>query len=404
MNKKFIDNNIYIDNLNILLRVDYNVPIINSVIQNDNRITNTFETINLLFSKNINNLIIISHLGRPKGKIVDSLSLKPIYNYLKKKYNNMVVKFTTLDLAKDIIDNSNKSIILIENIRFHPEEEMIDSSKEEICQFQKKIHNLADVYINDAFGTCHRKHSSIIANGYEIKLGGLLIKKELINISKVLNNPKRPFVCILGGAKVNDKIKLIYNLLDLVDDIIIGGGMAFTFMKMLYTMPIGNSLFDIEGSGEINKIMKKANEKNVNIHLPIDFLCGDSFNNKCNICYSDIKIGVPNGYMGLDIGMKSSIKFSKIIKKSKTILWNGPMGVFEFDKFSLGSKLITNDIYKATECYDTGNAIIGGGDTASCFYRFSARNPNIHISTGGGATLKLLEGGELPGITTLNIT
>lgn len=399
MNKKFIDNpNINFINKNILLRVDFNVPIKNNIIQDDKRIVSTLPTIQFLCKQKINNLIIISHLGRPKGKYVKELSMRIVYSYLQQMLPKKQVLFVDLENARKTIENNKNCIILLENIRFYSEEEN-QASFEKIELFQKKISNLADIYVNDAFGTSHRAHCSMIAKGYSIKLGGFLIKKELQEINNVIQSPIRPFTCILGGAKVSDKIKLIYNLLEKVDDIIIGGGMAFTFLKELENMEIGKSLYDEEGAKEIPKIMEKAKKNNVKIHLPLDFVGSKEFNNNESKIFNSKFIS--KDYMGLDIGIKSVMYFSEIISKSKTILWNGPMGVFEFSKFSIGSMRIVDEIEKVSEINNV-KTVIGGGDTANCYQKFSSKTLFVHISTGGGATLELLEGKVLPGIQTLN--
>ena len=231
MNKKFLDTIEYsISDKNILLRTDYNVPIKDDVIINDDRIKESLPTIDLLWEKGVKNIIIVTHLGRPSGKRTLGLSLEPIKKYLQKIYTDHDVYLTDLYQSQTVLSNKRNSIILIENIRFYPEEER-KSSQINIELFEQKLAKLADIFVNDAFGTCHRNHCSMMGKGYEYKIGGLLVKKELTNILPKINSPKRPFVCIMGGAKVSDKIKLIYNLLDKVDHIIIGGGMAFTFLK-----------------------------------------------------------------------------------------------------------------------------------------------------------------------------
>ena len=240
MNKLFIDDNIDFNNKNVLIRVDFNVPIDyeKNNITNYNRINSTLPTIDYLIKKQTNNIIIITHLGRPKGKVVPELTLKLIKEYLEKKIKKQV-HLLNLD---DYLKNKNKfnnTITLIENIRFHPEEER-KSNENEIKQFENKLSQLADIFVNDAFGACHRNHCSIMGKGYDLKLGGLLLKSELKNLKKVMNNVNKPFTCIIGGAKVHDKIKLIYNLIDKVDNIIIGGGIVFTFLKVLYNMEIGD--------------------------------------------------------------------------------------------------------------------------------------------------------------------
>ena len=400
MNKKFIDN-VNLKNKNILLRVDFNVPMDkeNKNITNHKRINATLPTINHLLQQDINNLVILSHLGRPKGKIVPELSLKLVQEYLQKVIKQNINLLSIDDYLKNK-DNFKNSITLIENIRFHPEEER-KSDDDKINEFENKLSQLGDVFVNDAFGACHRNHCSIMGKGYNLKLGGLLLKSELKNIEKVMNNVKRPFTCIIGGAKVNDKIKLIYNLIDKVDYLIVGGGMVFTFLKVLYNMKIGNSLFDEEGAKFVPEIMKKAEEKNVKIIFPEHFVCGDNFSNNANINIFDVKNGIDDGYMGLDIGIKSIMNFEEYLNKSKTILWNGPIGVFEFEKFSSGSKVLIEHIKKITDRLDA-DVVIGGGDTASCAQKFGLIGPSIHISTGGGATLTLLEGSEMPGIETLS--
>lgn len=401
MNKQFLDTIDYsISGKNVLLRTDYNVPIKNNIIINDERIMASIPTINLLWDKGVNNIIIVTHLGRPKGKRVSELSLEPIRKHISKLFLAHETYLIDLDKSKDLISKVQKSIIMIENIRFHPEEER-KSNQEDIKNFEKKIASLADIYVNDAFGTCHRNHCSMMGKGYNYKIGGLLVKHELNNILPKINNPERPFVCIMGGAKVSDKIKLIYNLLDKVDHLIIGGGMAFTFLKVLNNFQIGNSIFDSEGAKEITSIIDRAMEKGVKIHLPIDFMSGDDFSEDCKKQYVDEDQYIPEGYMGLDIGIKSCMKFDNVLKKAKTILWNGPMGVFEFESFSHGTKLIISKIENFTEKLQA-SAIIGGGETATCFKMYSKTSLGVHVSTGGGATLTLLEGSILPGILTLN--
>jgi len=401
MNKKFLDTIEYsISDKNILLRTDYNVPIKDDVIINDDRIKESLPTIDLLWEKGVKNIIIVTHLGRPSGKRTLGLSLEPIKKYLQKIYTDHDVYLTDLYQSQTVLSNKRNSIILIENIRFYPEEER-KSSQINIELFEQKLAKLADIFVNDAFGTCHRNHCSMMGKGYEYKIGGLLVKKELTNILPKINSPKRPFVCIMGGAKVSDKIKLIYNLLDKVDHIIIGGGMAFTFLKILKNYEIGDSIFDPVGAKEIKSIMSKAAEQGVKIHLPIDFKTGNNFSEDCKKQYIDEGENIPEGYMGLDIGIKSCTKFDEVLKKARTILWNGPMGVFEFESFSQGTKSITSKIGDVTERLQA-SAIIGGGETATCFKMYSYTKLGVHVSTGGGATLSLLEGTSLPAIDVLD--
>lgn len=399
MNNIIDRSNISIKDKNIVLRVDYNVPLKNKKITDTNRIDNTIETINYLFKKDINNLVIISHLGRPNGKIINDLSLKPVFHHLKNYIPHL--QFMNLDECLNK-KNTFKKVILLENIRFHPEEERkCDNDKIDI--FEKKLATLGDIFINDAFGTSHRNHCSVIGKYFKFKFHGLLIKRELSKLISLTENFERPFTCILGGAKVNDKIKLIYKLIDKVDNIIIGGGMAFTFLKIRENMNIGSSLYDKDSEEEVKKILEKAKEKNVKIYLPIDFVAGDSISDKAKTSYFTIEEGIKEGFIGLDIGMKSAIKFGKIIRQSNTILWNGPLGVFELDKFSLGSKMISGSLIRVSELKIlTANIIIAGGDTVSCFKKNNFSSPFIFLSTGGGSTLKYLEGSKMPGLEEIS--
>jgi phosphoglycerate kinase len=301
------------------------------------------------------------------------------------------------------------SVILLENLRFHVEEEgkgvAPDGSKtkatpEATKEFRASIAKLADVYCNDAFGTAHRGHSSMVGEGYPIKCAGFLMLAELKAFAKVLDKPSKPVLAILGGAKVSDKIQLIKNMLDKVDKMIIGGGMAFTFLKVLNNMEIGNSLFDEEGSKIVNEIMEKAKASGVEIILPVDFVCSEKFGEDGAIQTSTLEKGVPAGFMGLDCGPASIVKNAEAVKASKTILWNGPMGVFEMASFEKGTKALMDDVVAAT-----GNGVItviGGGDTATACKKYDTETKVTHCSTGGGASLELLEGKELPGVTALD--
>jgi len=254
--------------------------------------------------------------------------------------------------------------------------------------------------VNDAFGTAHRAHSSLVGVQLSQRASGLLMKKELEYFSKALDNPQRPFLAILGGAKVQDKILLIENLLDKVNEMIIGGGMAFTFLKVLNNLEIGNSLFDQDGAAIVRKLMDKAKANNVKIHLPVDFVCGDKFGDDASVKEVDLTTGVPKGWMGLDCGPKSADIFVEAIHRAKTIVWNGPAGVFEFEKFAKCTKRIMDAVVEVT---GKGSiTIIGGGDTATCAAKFGTEKLVSHVSTGGGASLNLLEGKELPGVSALS--
>ena len=295
----------------------------------------------------------------------------------------------------------------MKNFRFHPEEEgsfvaedkkKVKCDKDKIVHFRSQLSELGDVYVNDAFGTAHRAHSSMVGFTCPVRASGFLLKKELTYFSKALECPERPFLSILGGGKVKDKIQLIMNLLDKVDEMVIGGAMAFTFEKVLNDMDIGKSLFDEEGAKIILDIMAKATERGVKIHLPTDYIGADKFDRAAKASYHKRSDGLGDS-IGLDVGKESVAAFQEVIGRAKTIVWNGPMGVFEFESFAAGTRGVLDAIVKATE--DGAISIIGGGDTATCATKFSTADKFSHISTGGGASLELLEGKVLPGVAAL---
>lgn len=299
-------------------------------------------------------------------------------------------------------------IILLENLRFHIEEEgskkvdgkKIKADEASVAAFRKSLTSLADVYVNDAFGTAHRAHSSMVGIDVPQRAAGFLVSKELTYFAKALEHPERPFLAILGGAKVSDKIQLIDNLLTKVDILIIGGGMAFTFKKTLENVKIGNSLFDEEGAKIVADLVKKAKENNVEIVLPVDYVVGDKFGKDAKVETATDESGIPDGWLGLDVGEKSVELFKAAIAKSKTILWNGPPGVFELDAFANGTKKTLDAVVDAVA--NGATAIIGGGDTATVAKKFGAEDKLSHVSTGGGASLELLEGKVLPGVASLS--
>ena len=278
-------------------------------------------------------------------------------------------------------------------------DETIVAKDEQVKKFRASLSKLGDVFVNDAFGTAHRPHSSMVGIDLKERAAGLLMAKELEYFDKALDQPIKPFTAILGGAKVKDKIQLIENLLNKVDEMIIGGGMAFTFLKKIHGMKIGKSLFDPEGFEIIQKIMQKAKEKNVLIHLPKDFKTAKEFKDTQETGFGTLETGVDDDSMALDIGPESIKDFTKVIERSKTIVWNGPMGVFEFESFSVGTKGLMDAVIKATSAGAT--TIIGGGDTATAAAKFGAEDKVSHVSTGGGASLELLEGKILPGVAYL---
>jgi len=268
-----------------------------------------------------------------------------------------------------------------------------------VSAFRASLAKLGDVYVNDAFGTAHRAHSSMVGEGFSVKAAGFLVDKELRAFAKVLDSPAKPVLAILGGAKVSDKIQLIKNMLSKVDKMIIGGGMAYTFLKVIDNMPIGSSLYDEEGAKIVGEIMAEAKQKGVEITLPVDFVASSKFGDDGEIKPADKAGGIPDGFMGLDCGPKSVALNAEVIRSSRTIIWNGPMGVFEMGAFENGTKSMMDTMVAATEAGIT--TVIGGGDTATCCLKYGTEDKVSHVSTGGGASLELLEGKVLPGVAAL---
>ncbi len=392
MNKKTIkDIDVY--DKKVIVRVDFNVPVIDGKITDDNRIVEAIPTIKYLLDKGAS-VILMSHLGRPDGKVDAKYSLSVVSERLQELLANVKVI-----MAKDVIGKDAKAkakalkmgeVLLLENLRFDAREEENDK------EFAKELASMAEVYVNDAFGTAHRKHASTygIAKLLPNALG-FLIEKELEIICGTIESPKRPFVGILGGAKVKDKIGIIDSLIDSVDTIIIGGGMAYTF---LHTMgyKIGNSLFDKTNVEEAKRLLAKAKEKGVNFLLPVDFVQTPDFNDVINYKYTK-DANIDDGYEGVDIGKKTIRLFSKVVKKAKTVIWNGPVGVFEKKEFAEGTYAIAKRLTKVK-----GTTIIGGGDSASAVINMGLAHKMTHISTGGGASLKLFEGKVLPGVDVID--
>ncbi|MEG0771188.1 MAG: phosphoglycerate kinase [Clostridia bacterium] len=390
-NKKTVED-IDVSSKRVIARCDFNVPLNDKgEITDDKRIVASLPTIKYLLDHNAK-LILCSHMGRPKGEFNMKYSLAPVAKRLSELLNMNVT------LAKDVIgeDATSKAaalkdgeVMLLENVRFHKEEEKNDAA------FAKKLADMADIFVNDAFGTSHRAHASTagIAD-YIPSVCGFLIGKEISIMGKALSNPVRPFVAILGGAKVSDKIGVINNLIEKVDTIIIGGGMAYTFIKASGGK-IGKSLCEDEKLDLARELMAKAKAKNVNLLLPIDTVIADDFSNDANRKIVPTN-EIPDGWEGLDIGDKSIEAFSKAIIDAKTVIWNGPMGVFEFENFAKGTKAIAKAVA------DSGSiSIIGGGDSAAAVEQLGYADKMTHISTGGGASLEFLEGLVLPGIACL---
>lgn len=396
----------------VFVRVDFNVPLDGDKITNNQRIVAALPTIEYVLSQKPKYVVLASHLGRPNGEAQAKYSLKPVALELEKLLNKKVLFLNDCvgpEVEKACAESEEGSIILLENLRFHIEEEgskkdadgkKVKADKADVEKFRQGLTKLADVYVNDAFGTAHRAHSSMVGFELDQRAAGFLMAKELEYFSKALENPVRPFLAILGGAKVSDKILLIDNLLDKVDMLIIGGGMAFTFNKVINGASIGNSLFDKEGSEIVPKLMEKAKKNNVKVFLPVDYVTGDKFSADATVGTATAESGIADGLMGLDVGPKSNEEFTAAIAEAKTIVWNGPPGVFEFENFSKGTKEMLDACVKS--CANGNTVIIGGGDTATVAKKFGAADKLSHVSTGGGASLELLEGKELPGVTFLS--
>lgn len=377
----------------VIVRVDFNVPLQEGKITDDNRIIQALPTIKKLQSSGAK-VILISHLGRPGGKYKEEFSLQPVADYLKDTVNNFrfLPSKTVVDekVKIEIEKLENGDIVLLENTRFREEE-----TKNEGV-FSDELASLADIYINDAFGTAHRSHSSNVGLAERLPSGiGYLIEKEIDNIAKAIENPERPFLVILGGAKVSDKIGVIENLLDKADTILIGGGMAYTFLKA-EGYEIGQSLLEEDKVNLASDLLNRATEAGVKIILPIDIIVAKEMSEDAKAVITNID-EIQEDEAGFDIGPRSILNFADEIKKAKTILWNGPMGVFEIPKFSDGTK----GIAKALANSDAFT-IVGGGDSAAAIEQSGYREKISHISTGGGASLELLEGKDLPGISAID--
>jgi phosphoglycerate kinase len=383
----------------VLVRVDFNVPLDKQdfSVTDDSRIRGALPTINKILNDG-GIVILMSHLGRPKGGPEDKYSLRHIVAHTSGLLQRHVkfVADCVGDTVKQTIDTLKPGdVLLLENLRFHPEEEKGDDA------FARQLSSLGDVYVNDAFGTAHRAHAStaIIAKYFsaEDKMFGYLMAAEIENADKAIKNPQHPFTAIIGGAKVSDKILIMEQLLDKADYIIIGGGMAYTFFRALGGN-VGNSLCEMERLETAKALLDKAKEKNVQIILPQDSVIADAFDNNANISISESS-NIPDGWMGLDIGSKSIAAFRDVILKSKTILWNGPMGVFEMSNFQGGTKGIALAVAEATS--QGAFSLVGGGDSVAAVNTFGVANDISYISTGGGAMLEYFEGKQLPGIHSI---
>lgn len=392
MNKKSV-RDIDVAGKRVFVRVDFNVPIHDGVITDDTRIRETLPTIKYLIEQGAK-IILASHLGRPKGQVVEEFRLTQVAKRLSELLGGKPVAKadeTVGDAVKAQVEKlNNGDILLLENVRFYPGEEKNDP------EFAKQLAELADIYVNDAFGAAHRAHASTEGIAHHLPaVSGLLMEKELEVLGKALQEPERPFTAIIGGAKVKDKIGVIENLLNIADNILIGGGIAYTFFKA-QGYEIGKSLVDEEKLDLALGFIEKAKEKKVNFYLPVDIVVADDFSADANVQVVDID-KIPADWEGLDIGPKTREIYADVIKKSKLVVWNGPMGVFEMDKFAEGTKAV------AQACAETeGYTILGGGDSAAAAEKFQLADKMNHISTGGGASLEFMEGKALPGVVALN--
>lgn len=410
-------NKLSIDKINlagkrVLMRVDFNVPLKDGTITNNQRIVAALESVKYAIEKGAKSVVLMSHLGRPDGNKNPKYTMAPVATELKTLLNRDVTFLSDCvgpEVEKACGDPKPGSVILLENLRFHVEEEgkgvdasgnKIKASADAVKTFRESLRKLGDVYVNDAFGTAHRAHSSMMGEGFDQRAAGFLLKKELTYFAKALDSPEKPFLAILGGAKVADKIQLIENLLDKVSEMIIGGGMAYTFLKELKGMKIGTSLYDAEGAKIVNNLVEKAKKNGVQLHLPVDFVTAEKFDEKAAVGSATVESGIPDGWMGLDIGPKTREEFKKPIERAKVIVWNGPAGVFEFENFANGTKAIMDAVVEATKKGTV--TIIGGGDTATCCAKWNTEDKVSHVSTGGGASLELLEGKVLPGVAALS--
>jgi len=403
-----------VKNKKVLVRVDYNVPLdANQNITNDKRIAATLPTIQYLLEQDAA-IILMAHLGRPKGKAVPEMSLKPVAARLSELIGKPV-KFVEGDCISDqakktAADLKSGEILLLENLRFYAAEEGKNAAGEKdkaaMDAFAKELASMGEVFVQDAFGTVHRAHASTAGIVKHVKdaAAGFLVEKELKFLGEALDKPVRPFLAILGGAKVSDKINVIENLLNKVDSIIIGGAMAYTFLKS-QSVSIGASLVEDDKLDLAAELLKKAKEKGVEFLLPVDHVIADKvdFANKAVPAGAAVKVtvdeAIPEGFMGVDVGPESIERFAKAVKEAKTIVWNGPLGIFEIDQFSKGTVEIAKLAAQSTE--QGATSVVGGGDSVSAVKKAGVDKKISHISTGGGASLEFLEGKELPGIAAL---
>ncbi|MDP4099467.1 phosphoglycerate kinase [Paenibacillus sp. P96] len=391
MNKKSV-RDVEVNGKKVFVRVDFNVPVEDGKITDDKRIRETLPTINYLIEKGAK-IILASHFGRPKGEVVESMRLTPVAARLSELLGKSVAKADEAvgeAVQAKVAELQNGDVLLLENVRFYPGEEKNDP------ELAKQFAELADLFVNDAFGAAHRAHASTEGIAHFLPaVSGLLMERELSVLGKALSNPERPFTAIIGGSKVKDKIDVIDNLINLADNIIIGGGLTYTFFKA-QGHEIGQSLLDESKLDVSLGFIEKAKSLGKNFYLPVDIVVSDDFSASANTQIVDID-GIPADWEGVDIGPKTRAIYADVIKNSKLVVWNGPMGVFEIEPFSNGTREV------AEACATTeGYTIIGGGDSAAAAEKFGLADKMDHISTGGGASLEFMEGKALPGVVALN--
>ncbi|AZB44424.1 phosphoglycerate kinase [Bacillus sp. FJAT-42376] len=392
MNKKSLKD-IEIQGKVVFCRVDFNVPMEEGKVTDDTRIRAALPTIQYMVEQGAK-VLLASHLGRPKGQVVEELRLNAVAERLQELLGKSVVKTDEAygeSVKEEIAKLENGDVLLLENVRFYPGEEKNDA------ELSKAFAELADVYVNDAFGAAHRAHASTAGIAEHLPaVSGFLMEKELDVLGKALSDPERPFTAIIGGAKVKDKIGVIDHLLDKVDNLIIGGGLAYTFIKAL-GHGVGKSLLEEDKVDLAKSFMEKAKANGVNFYMPVDIVVGDDFSKDANTQVVSID-NIPEDWEGLDAGPKSREIYADVIKKSKLVIWNGPLGVFELEPFSHGTKAVAEALAEADDTY----SVIGGGDSAAAVEKFGLADKMDHISTGGGASLEFMEGKELPGVVALN--
>ncbi|WP_345242574.1 phosphoglycerate kinase [Pontibacillus salipaludis] len=392
MNEKKTIQDVEVKGQKVFCRVDFNVPMQDGEVTDDTRIRAALPTIQHLIEQGAK-VILASHLGRPKGEAVDELRLDPVAKRLSDLLGQTVTKTDEAygsEVDKAISEMENSDVLLLENVRFYPGEEKNDA------ELAKEFANLADLYVNDAFGAAHRAHASTEGIAQHLPaVAGFLMEKELRVLGNALKDPERPFTAIIGGAKVKDKIGVIDHLIDKVDNLIIGGGLAYTFVKA-QGYEIGQSLLEEDKIDLAKQYMEKAKEKGVNFYMPQDVIVGDDFSNDANTQVVNID-SIPADWEAMDIGPKTVELYADIVKSSKLVIWNGPMGVFELETFANGTKGVAEALGQ-TEGY----SVIGGGDSAAAVEKFGYADQMDHISTGGGASLEFMEGKDLPGVVALN--